>query len=256
MMASTTENVFMSSTAEQNVEQTTKTITSTDAITTNQTNEASTSIPTQAMNAESDTTKQTEKPSDAISQSNEHAKSSISLDSVAKTMHEKSESTSKIENMERVSITYATYIPTTTTTAATTTASVDSETETQEEQTKSSSTSTTSPFKKLNENDRRPVVSKDDIESIRGRALNFTSSENPQQQQKFSGIVYVTAPTTSSLLSKSSKSFQNDLSNVDMDVDDNFHNNEHLASATTTIPLIHESDKSNKTSPPLLHNSG
>lgn len=260
-MTSTTENVYMSSIAEQNadelhshVEQTTKMITSTDAITTNQTNEVSTSIPS-AINAESDATKQTEKPIEekqnvAISQSNVHGKPSISVDSIEKAKHEN-------ENMERVSITYATHIPTTTTAPTTTTPTVDSETEMQEQQTKSNlatSTSTASPIRKINENDRRQVVSKDDIESIRGRALNFSSTENAQQ--KFSGIVYVTAPTTSSLLPKSSKSFQNDLSNVDMDVDDNFHNNEHLATATTTIPLIHDSDKSNTTSPSLIHNSG
>lgn len=89
---------------------------------------------------------------------------------------------------------------------------------------------------------RSRVVSKDDIESIRGRALNFTSAENTQQQ-KFSGVVYVTAPTTSSLLSKTSKSLKNDLSDVDME--DNFQSSEQ---ATTTIPLIHELDCQTKVS--------
>lgn len=86
---------------------------------------------------------------------------------------------------------------------------------------------------------RGRVISKDDIESIRGRALNISSGAdlNPkiqkqQQQQPYSGIVYVTAPTTSSYSPRSSSTFQNDLSNVD--IDDIFPNSEHLMPVLTS----------------------
>lgn len=87
--------------------------------------------------------------------------------------------------------------------------------------------------------DRSRVISRDDIESIRGRALNITSADHhrilqQQPQQPYSGIVYVTAPTTSAFLPRSSSSFHNDLSNVD--IEDIFPNSEHLAAVPTTTP--------------------
>lgn len=90
-------------------------------------------------------------------------------------------------------------------------------------------------------NDRSQVVSKDDIESIRGRALNFNKTD--RKQQKSSGVIYVTAPSIEST-SKHSKSFNDDLSDVNMDNDDmDFHSSEHMITTTTAQnPLIHDSE--------------
>lgn len=91
-------------------------------------------------------------------------------------------------------------------------------------------------------NDRSQVVSKDDIESIRGRAFNFNKTE--RKPQKSSGVIYVTAPSIEST-SKHSISFNDDLSDVNMDNDDmDFHSSEHMATTTTTAqnPLIHDSE--------------
>lgn len=72
-------------------------------------------------------------------------------------------------------------------------------------------------------NDRTASVSKDDIEMMRGRALNINDSEH---QRKSSGILYVTAPTTETFRPKSDNSFGGDgnreLSDVSMDDDEPF----------------------------------
>lgn len=87
-------------------------------------------------------------------------------------------------------------------------------------------------------NGRSRVVSKDDIESIRGRALNFNNTE--QKKQKSSGVIYVTAPPAQPA-AKLSKSFD-DLSDVSMDNDGmDFHSSEHTESTAPT-PLIHDSE--------------
>lgn len=89
----------------------------------------------------------------------------------------------------------------------------------------------------MGEADRSRIISKDDIESIRGRALNISHVDHSQKvQQPYSGIVYVTAPTTSSFLPRASGAFRNDLSNVD--IDDVFSNSEHLEPVTTGTPVL------------------
>lgn len=90
-------------------------------------------------------------------------------------------------------------------------------------------------------NDRSRVVSKNDIESIRGRALNLTGNE--RQQPMPGGIIYVTAPPHSTsfdapangpaiAMGKSAKAqiFSDDLSDVSMDNDGmDLHSSEHMA---------------------------
>lgn len=84
-------------------------------------------------------------------------------------------------------------------------------------------------------NDRTASVSKDDIEMMRGRALNINDSEH---QKKSSGILYVTAPATESLRSNGNK----ELSDVSMDDDEPFET--HLNKGELKLPsdsgkLIH-----------------
>lgn len=91
------------------------------------------------------------------------------------------------------------------------------------------------------QNDRSRVVSKDDIESIRGRALNFNTTERKQQNP--SGVIYVTAPPAQPI-PKLSKSF--DLSDVSMDNDGmDIHSSEYM-SATQRTPLNLESECQSK----------
>lgn len=85
--------------------------------------------------------------------------------------------------------------------------------------------------------DRSRVVSKDDIESIRGRALNLTNSERKQSTP--GGVIYVTAPppppVPSMSIPKSAKTFSDDLSDVSMDNDSmDFQSSEHVGKTTTT----------------------
>lgn len=71
-------------------------------------------------------------------------------------------------------------------------------------------------------NDRTASISKDDIEMMRGRALNINNSEH---KRKSSGILYVTAPTTESLRPRSRNTFvdgDRELSDVSMDDDETF----------------------------------
>lgn len=101
-------------------------------------------------------------------------------------------------------------------------------TETQEP-TKSDAISGSTSASIIKANDRSRVVSKDDIESIRGRALNLTSTE--RRQQSMSGAIYVTAPTL--VMPKASKTFSDDLSDVSMDNDGlDFKSGEHM----TAVP--------------------
>lgn len=93
---------------------------------------------------------------------------------------------------------------------------------------------------------RSRVVSKDDIESIRGRALNLTTSE--RRPTASSGVIYVTAPPSLSVssasvvpaigMAKSSKSFD-DLSDVSMDND---------GMMTTSTSLAHDTECQSKVS--------
>lgn len=93
----------------------------------------------------------------------------------------------------------------------------------------------------IKSNDRSRIVSKDDIESIRGRALNLSSTE---RKSSTSGVIYVTAPPTPApAISKSAKSsFSDDLSDVSMDNESmDFHSSEHVA--TTAQPsLMHNTE--------------
>lgn len=76
-------------------------------------------------------------------------------------------------------------------------------------------------------NVRSRVVSKDDIESIRGRALNLNSTEN--KQPKPTGVIYVTAPPAQN------KPMLGDLSDVSMDNDNvDFFSSKHM---TTPAPV-------------------
>lgn len=116
--------------------------------------------------------------------------------------------------------------------------------ESTESQTISSSTITSNNKAK----DRSRVVSKDDIESIRGRALNLTNSE--RKQPTSSGVIYVTAPPSAPVPSmsipKSAKTFSDDLSDVSMDNDSmDYQSSEHVAKTTTTTtstPSIPDSE--------------
>lgn len=97
--------------------------------------------------------------------------------------------------------------------------------------------------------DRSRVVSKEDIESIRGRSLNWTNSD--RKGAMTSGVIYVTAPPQSTVsssakaVSKSLKAFNDDLSDVSMDNDNDntdFQSSEIVAKTSTTIasvPSIH-----------------
>lgn len=90
---------------------------------------------------------------------------------------------------------------------------------------------------------RSRVVSKDVIESIRGRALNITNSGMERQQS--SSFVYVT-PTMP--VAKSMNAFSGDLSDVNMDDDEDFgdfHGSARVT-ATTSTPLIHDSECQSK----------
>lgn len=147
------------------------------------------------------------------------------------------------------------------------------------------STSTSANIIKVN--DRSRVVSKDDIESIRGRALNFSS--NDHQQSMPGGVIYVTAPPLPSSSSSPSaaasvtideisrsapvipvivkpksakaKSFGDDLSDVSMDNDGpDFHSSEHVAimtttTTTTTTTTADMSEMKTTTLTPLIHYS-
>lgn len=103
-------------------------------------------------------------------------------------------------------------------------------------------------------NDRSRVVSKTDIESIRGRAINFTGSDR-RPMAGAGGVIYVTAPPPQSapfdavaadgppamVMPKSAKSniFSDDLSDVSMENDGmELHSSEHMAmiKMMTTTP--------------------
>lgn len=71
----------------------------------------------------------------------------------------------------------------------------------------------------LNQRKSSPaVVSKDDIEMMRGRALSITDTD--EQRSKQSGVLYVTAPTMEMMKPKMGKSFGSDLRDVSMDDED------------------------------------
>lgn len=81
-------------------------------------------------------------------------------------------------------------------------------------------------------NVRSGIVSRDDIESIRGRALNFTASDRKPTK---SSIIYVTAPPAVVKMSKS----EDDLSDVSMDNDGmDVHSTEHRAMVPTSIEAV------------------
>lgn len=97
------------------------------------------------------------------------------------------------------------------------------------------------------ESDRSRVVSKNDIESIRGRALNITSTGMEMERQQTSAFVFV---TPSSVQPKSMHStFGDDLKDVSMDGDglDEFHSRSHVEQTTKpSTPLIHDSECQSK----------
>lgn len=124
-----------------------------------------------------------------------------------------------------------------------------------EEATKSPAISNSTSANTIKVNDRSRVVSKDDIESIRGRALNFTNDE--RRQSMAGGVIYVTAPPPSPLTSAAAaideasgktpdmpvlksksakaKSFNDDLSDVSMDNDGlDSHSKDHSTTSTMT----------------------
>lgn len=125
-----------------------------------------------------------------------------------------------------------------------------------EEATKSPAITNSTSANTIKVNDRSRVVSKDDIESIRGRALNFTNDE--RRQSMAGGVIYVTAPPSSPLTSAAAaideasgttpdmpvlvksksakaKSFNDDLSDVSLDNDGlDFHSKDHSTTSTMT----------------------
>lgn len=139
-----------------------------------------------------------------------------------------------------------------------------------QEETKSSIKSSMTNAHPMKVHDRSRVVSKNDIESIRGRALNLTGNERPQSMP--GGVIYVTAPPQSTsfdapvngpamAMGKSAKAhiFSDDLSDVSMDSDGmDLHSSEHMAmikmlttkassmrpatpmTTTTSTPTIHD----------------
>ncbi|XP_055308987.1 putative epidermal cell surface receptor isoform X2 [Sitodiplosis mosellana] len=144
---------------------------------------------------------------------------------------------------------------------AVTTVSVDAVTETQK-QIKSDALSGSVNSSIVKPNDRSRVVSKDDIESIRGRALNLSSTES--KQPKSAGVIYVTvSPVQNKPMH--SKSFSDDLSDVSMDNDGmDLNSSEHMV-ATTQTSLNHDTkckskddcnNADDKSSPSLFHDSG
>lgn len=183
-------------------------------------------------------------------------------------------------NAQRVSINDVTNGPTTTATATATDAIVNVE-----EATKSPAISSSTSANIIKVNDRSRVVSKDDIESIRGRALNLTSNEH--QQSMPGSVIYVTAPpvplppssaaaaattedkashpTAAPVIpaivkpkSAKAKSFRDDLSDVSMDNDGlDFQSSEHVAMMTTTTPTTRTTMTGMKTTTltPLIHDS-
>lgn len=79
-------------------------------------------------------------------------------------------------------------------------------------------------------NVRSRVVSKDDIESIRGRALNLNSTEN--KPIKPTGVIYVTAPPAQN------KPMLDDLSDVSMDNDNmEFFSSKHMTAQAPVKPV-------------------
>lgn len=95
---------------------------------------------------------------------------------------------------------------------------------------------------KAGENDRSRVVSKTDIESTRGRALNITSNGMKMERQQTSAFVFVT-PSSDQI--KSMHTFGDDLSDVSMDGDglNDFHSRSHVEQTTKpSTPLIHDSE--------------
>lgn len=97
------------------------------------------------------------------------------------------------------------------------------------------------------ENERSRIVSKNDIESIRGRALNITSTGMEMERQQTSAFVFVTP--SSSVQPKSMHTFGDDLSDVSMDGDglDDFHSRSHVEQTTKpSTPLIHDSECQSK----------
>lgn len=96
------------------------------------------------------------------------------------------------------------------------------------------------------ESDRSRIVSKNDIESIRGRALNITSTGMEMERQQTSAFVFV---TPSSVEPKSKHTFGDDLSDVSMDDGglDDFHSRSHVEQITKpSTPLIHDSECQSK----------
>lgn len=154
----------------------------------------------------------------------------------------------------------------------------------EEDATKSPAISTSTSANIIKVNDRSRVVSKDDIESIRGRALNFTSNEH--QAAVPGGVIYVTAPPSPSsspspsaaaeaavtidelsrtaspampeivkTKSGKAKSFGDDLSDVSMDNDGfDFHGSEQMMTTTTTTTTTMAEMKTT-TLTPLIHDS-
>lgn len=137
-----------------------------------------------------------------------------------------SENESTVQNVESENVNSVTNGPTVT---------IDIATESQE-QTKFDIVSSTMIASTIKSSDRSRIVSKDDIESIRGRALNLNSTD---RKSTTSGIIYVTAPPSSQ---KPSKTFSDDLSDVSMDNESmDFHSSEHVV--TTAQPsLIHDTE--------------
>lgn len=279
--ASAAEANKMDMNNEQTTEQTIKLITTTHAITTTASSEARSNgtASTMAPISLGETSIQNKNDEKSIeikensgngqNESDAQDKSSILMVSGNENVNadDDDEPTMKNANTERVTINDVTNSPTMLTT--TTTDAVDESEESVETKSDIIDNTTKSSISKTTvASDRSGVVSKDDIDSIRGRALNITDGEMERQQT--SSFVYVTPA-----MAKSMHTFGDDLSDVSMDNDgsNDFHTSSHVASSTTSTtttastPLIHDSECQSKKgctlmstdktpSPPLFHNSG
>lgn len=138
-----------------------------------------------------------------------------------------------------------------------------------QEKAKSSVKSSTSSANPVRVSDRSRVVSKNDIESIRGRALNLTGSERRQSMPSAAGggLIYVTAPPHSPpfdasangptmIMPKSAKAkiFTDDLSDVSMENDGmDLHSSEHMAMVKMMTTKASSMKATTTTAPPTDH---
>lgn len=236
------------------VDQTAKLITSTNAITMQPPTTSASNVRTTIVNEDGDDDVDEDDAATAITKTqpavdgssniknNVPDKSGILIDSSDDTSTTSSSVTMKNANAERVTVDDVVSNSQTTTVKTSTDSGV------------VSSSSIAGIISKMNvRNDTGRIVvalSNDNIESIRGRALNFSNVE--RKTPVSAGIVYVTAPTTqplpSSAMPRSSKAFSGDLSDVSMDGDDSdeFNGSGTMTTTTTTTTSAHDSDCQSK----------